>query len=389
MTDVSLETPSRNLRTNADRDAAPKAGTSPDAALADLRIETDGITPGRWEEILDLFADATYDQTATYSGHGWGDDRLSHLVLYRGDSIVAAAQVVVLKVPALPRGLAFVKFGPLWRRKGASADTAILSAVLTALQREYAGARGHMLTVLPPPDPEFLQEWPALLGQAGFRQRREMTDPNRYLVNLSLDHEAQRASLAQKWRYNLNKSAKNDLHFVTGRDEAHVHAFVHLYKEMLGRKDFSDGGSFDAVPKMIARLPEAMRPEIVLGYHNDVATVGAVVAPDRRRLAISVRRHRPPGAGAACRLRPAMAHSRTAKGRRREMVRPRRRGQRRRVAPVQEGPGRQAGPDRRHARRMGLLDRSDRPVRGRHHVRGARGAVIAAPSVRPHRGRLT
>lgn len=275
MTELSLKTPARDNRSTAGRDVAPAADAV--AALADYRVETDAVAPRQWEDIVDLFADATYDQTATFSGHGWGDGRLSNLVLYKGERIVAAAQIVILKIPALPRGLAYVKFGPLWRRKGAAADTSDLSAVLQALQREYAGRRGHMLTVLPPPDPDYLPDWSILLPRTGFQQRRDMADPNRYLVDLSLDHDAQRASLAQKWRYNLNKSAKNELRIVAGRDDADLEAFARLYGEMLARKGFSDGGAFDAVAKMIERLPGAMRPEIVLGYHDEAATVGAVV----------------------------------------------------------------------------------------------------------------
>lgn len=243
----------------------------------DLHVEVDHLSPSGWEETVGLFDDATYDQTHVFAEHNWGGERLSHVTVALDGRLAGAAQAVVLTPPGLARGLAYVKFGPLWRRKGEAPDPVALASILAALQREYAVRRGHMLTLLPPPDAEHGDLWRKLLHEAGFSQRRHMDDPNRYHVNLALDAEQLRASLSQKWRAHLKKASAAALKFTSGRDGAHFSAFSRLHDQMTARKGFSDGDALAAVPKMIARLPEAMRPGIVLAWHHGEPTAGAIV----------------------------------------------------------------------------------------------------------------
>src|SRR5579872_2619209 len=77
-----------------------------------------------WTRVLEVFGDVNLYQTWAYSATRWGSRRLAHVVLKREGQVVAAAQVVVITVPFLPLGLAYVKWGPLWR------DEAALSILL-------------------------------------------------------------------------------------------------------------------------------------------------------------------------------------------------------------------------------------------------------------------
>jgi hypothetical protein len=230
-----------------------------------------------WERLVAGFDDATYDQTNAYAAHLWGQGKLNHLILRRNDTVVAAALVVSLCPPLLERGLAYVKFGPLWRRKNEPVDPDVLSAMLDALRVEFAVRRRLLLTVLPPPDPVHHHDWRACLDAAGFRQRRRLIDPNRYLVDLSIDRDAQYQSLQQKWRYNLNKALA---HRVTMRQAEGIRdfeAFGALYRTMVARKGFMDESSVAVLPDLLSKLPPHLRPRVYLGEHAGRPTVGAVV----------------------------------------------------------------------------------------------------------------
>jgi hypothetical protein len=257
--------------------------------LAREAIGMQGTTPGRygasvvamdpasWERLVAGFGDASYDQTNAYGAHLWGDHRLSHLVLTRDEEVVAAAQVVILQPPLLRRGLAYVKFGPLWLRKDAPAEPQVLEAVLEALKSEYAVRRGLLLTVLPPPHPVEHDRWQSCLDAAGFRRRRQLADPNRYIVDLSIGREAQLRSLQHKWRYNLNKSLVHDVTMRRVDREAGLEAFGALYRSMVARKGFVDQSNIGTLPALLSKLPATMHPRVYVGEHAGRPTVGAVV----------------------------------------------------------------------------------------------------------------
>lgn len=233
------------------------------------------VDPASWEALVSGFDDASYDQTNSYGVHLWGESNVSQLVLRRDDGVVAAAQVVLLRPPLVGRGLAYVKFGPLWRRKGEPADPEVLTAMLEALQAEYAARRGLLLTVLPVPDPVHHEQWRARLDALGFRQRRRMSDPNRYLVDLSIGADAQYKSLQQKWRYNLKKALAHGL--TMRRVEGGLETFGALYGSMVARKRFADHSGIGALDDLRAKLPPTMQPRLYVGEQDGRPTVGAIV----------------------------------------------------------------------------------------------------------------
>jgi hypothetical protein len=253
------------------------AHTSPRGPNAADRYEAtaEPVDPIRWERLVSGFADAAYDQTNAYGAHLWGQRKLDHIVLRRDGAVAAAAQVLLLRTPLFGRGVAYVKFGPLWRRKDSPADPSVLTAMLEALQAEYALRRGLLLTVLPTPDPLHREQWRESLEALGFRQRRRMSDPNRYLVDVSIGREAQHCSLQQKWRYNLNKALAHGLTF--HRLDDGVDTFLALYRAMVARKRFTDHSGVGALADLQATVPDAMRPRVYVGEHDGRPTVGAVI----------------------------------------------------------------------------------------------------------------
>jgi hypothetical protein len=161
-------------------------------------VDVDALSSTAWDEVVAGFADASYEQTACWVDHRWGAGRASHLVVRRDGVPVGAARALILQWPGIRRGIAYVKFGPLWRRHDEPPDPDAYRRCVEALVDEYCTRRGHCLTVLPRVSPEHHAGEGAALRALGFAVRRPMLDPNRYLVDATSMRSGCAAS--DKWR---------------------------------------------------------------------------------------------------------------------------------------------------------------------------------------------
>ena len=192
-----------------------------------------------------------------------------------GGEPVAAALAVVATLPFIHRGVAYVKFGPLWRRRGEPMRPHLLRAALAAVQQQFAIEEHLVLRVMPPVDPEALLQWPLALHEMGFSKHAEMTAPERYLVDLTLSEAEQRASLDAKWRANLNKAAKLDIrevHVASGLGD-----FLALYQTMLARKQFDDRHGVKSLPAFVGAASAGLGVRLVLAFHDGAPVAGSLL----------------------------------------------------------------------------------------------------------------
>lgn len=247
-----------------------------DAAWArDTQIEK--VDGERWDAFAAGFAEAGQEQTSCHNAARWGAERLEHVIVRRGGELLGGAVVILVKLPGLDRGVALTKWGPLWRRLGQPADPSVLRTILEALKQEYAVTRGYYLTALPHAEPEVGEVMLETLDSLDFRPGWSWNHPDRYLVNVHIDPEELRKSLAQKWRYNLNKSAKKDLHIEVADRKTGLDRFMALYDSMMARKQFFDSSTIGTLPALMQSPVEALRPEVILVHHNGKPVAGAVV----------------------------------------------------------------------------------------------------------------
>ena len=92
------------------------------AVQSEWRVEVDRATPEEWSRLLDLFEDANIYQTAAYGSVHWNERNLSRLVLRRDGEAVAIAQFRVVRPTPLKFGIAYLRWGPLWERRGLAPD---------------------------------------------------------------------------------------------------------------------------------------------------------------------------------------------------------------------------------------------------------------------------
>ncbi len=249
-----------------------------DAAASNvIEVLVDERSSGNWDDLIAGFDDLSYDQTAAFSDRRWGADRISQLTLVQGDDVVAGARVALLTQPGFSKGLACLRGGPFWRRRGVAPDGRLYRAAIEAIRAEYCVRRGHHLVVTPRFHPEFSFIEGRMLRDDGFRMLRASPDPSRYFVNLRIDRKRQMESLDQGWRRNLRKSLGHELEITIGDSQADMQRFICLNRSLTRRKRILDQGHALLLPELSRDLPPALRPQVALAYHRGQPVVGAAV----------------------------------------------------------------------------------------------------------------
>jgi len=238
-----------------------------------------------WDRLVTPFLDGCLEQSAAYMAPRWGMDRLCGLLLREvpANEIAAAALAVIFTLPVLSAGLAYVKFGPLWRANSL-ADVAVLRAMLQALKNEFAIHRRLLLRIMPPAEADGADIWSKELERAGFTRSSVPDDDKRYLVNLTLSEAEQRRSLGAKWRSNLVKSQAGPLTFREVEVASGLPDFMTLYRAMHDRKRFVDRHKVHHLGDFAAALTPDFGLRLFMAYENDTPLAGTILAGNGDRL---------------------------------------------------------------------------------------------------------
>jgi hypothetical protein len=216
------------------------------------------------------------EQSFAFAGSRWSKLRAVGLILREEGAAepVAMALGLIATLPVLGIGLAYVKFGPLWRSKNKPADPDVLVAALDALKQEFGVRRRLVVRVLPPADPG--HDWRDALKRANFSFHAALSDRERYLVNLTLSEDEQLTSLGAQWRANLKKASR-ELVIEEPDLASGIPAFVALYKNMLARKRFDDHHGIEDLPAIARQAGKTLGMRLFLARHHGAPVVGSVI----------------------------------------------------------------------------------------------------------------
>ena len=256
--------------------AAPgRRGSVDSPEVRQFKLECRQFSKEEWDSFLTEFQDANLYQTWTYAAVRWGGKNLSHLVLKDGPTVVGAAQVVIVKLPVLGGGLAYVKWGPMWIRRGREADPQVFRELLRALRQKYAVERGFLLRVTPW---EFESaELQPIPGEEGFR-RNASAQQRTAVLDLTYSLEELRGSLTRHWRSNLKRAESNGLEIVEASTEDLLGEFVGLYQQMRARKDAGWIPPIHYLHQIQRELHPGMKAHIALCRHQGQTVAGLAVS---------------------------------------------------------------------------------------------------------------
>ena len=243
-----------------------------------LDVQVDGQTAETWSAILEQFADANIYQTWAYGAVRWGIRNLSHLVIRQDGQVMAAAQLRIVRLPLLPAGLAYLRWGPLVNRVGQTLDPSIVGEMLKWLREEFCQRRGLTLQVIPNTySGETLSDAYEPARHRSF-PHLEITWP-RYrtvLVNLESAAEVIRDRFNPKTRRHLKRAEKNGLTVEMSDQPEASREFLRLYKMMRERKQFETTVDVDEFGQMQLLLAGCARMQTFIA-RKDGAAIGALV----------------------------------------------------------------------------------------------------------------
>jgi lipid II:glycine glycyltransferase (peptidoglycan interpeptide bridge formation enzyme) len=229
-------------------------------------VRVDETERPTWDALIDSFEDATVYQTRSYGEVHWSARQLSHFVLERDGGPVVAAQIRIVRLPLIRRGVAYLRWGPLCRVRGAHLDEDGLRHALEAIRDEYGRRRGLLVRVIPHvfENEPCAEAFRRCLGEAGFAARPDGRKYRTIRLNLEPSLDVLRKGLAQKWRNQLNAAEKNNLDVQEGTGADLYGIFLGLYEDMMGRKRFRTSVDVREFQNIQSDLPDGLKMRILV-----------------------------------------------------------------------------------------------------------------------------
>lgn len=254
-----------------------EANISTTVKLAEgFHCEVDTVDEAAWYEVIERFDDASIYQTWAYDEVRCGRDNISHLLLKKNNEVIAAAQSRIVKVPFLKIGIAYVRWGPLWRRKDIEADPDVFRQAIRALRNEYASRRGLVLRLYPALFHKESSCLAPVLFEEGFTLQPQQKPDQTIILDVSRPLEDLRKGLRSHWRRNLKAAEKNELEVIETSDVRSFQQFVPMYKEMVGRKKFLEPNDIEEFLNIQQRLPDRFKMKIMLARAGGETCAGLI-----------------------------------------------------------------------------------------------------------------
>jgi len=226
--------------------------------------EVDRVDERKWDQLLQEFDDANIYQTWPFAAMTVGGQNMSHLVLKRNGEITAIAVARIAKLPFLKAGIAYVRWGPLWRCGRYEADTENFRQAIRALRNEYACRQGLVLRLVPALFDDDSPAFSAILREEGFSTCSEEIRSRTILLDLRPSLTELRQGLKRNWKRNLKFAEEGKLEITEGTGDELFAAFIEIYKEMVARKKFIEPNDINQFRLMQSRLPEQLKMQIML-----------------------------------------------------------------------------------------------------------------------------
>jgi lipid II:glycine glycyltransferase (peptidoglycan interpeptide bridge formation enzyme) len=226
-------------------------------------VEIDAVDERHWHQILEGFSDANIYQTWSYDEVRAGRNNISHIVLRKDGEVVAATQARLVRLPVIGAGIAYVRWGPLWRRRSLEPNPEAFRQAIRALRNEYACRRGLVLRLRPVLFREDSSDFAPILAEEGYSAGAEA--PDRTLrLDLTRTTEQLRKGMRPHWRRYLKVAEKSNLEVVEGTADAFFEEFIGIYRELVSRKAFAEPNDIREFRSIQDRLPRNLKMKVLL-----------------------------------------------------------------------------------------------------------------------------
>jgi lipid II:glycine glycyltransferase (peptidoglycan interpeptide bridge formation enzyme) len=231
--------------------------------------EFDAVSETEWTQLLQQFDDANIYQTWAYGEVLSGRRNLSHFVLRKDGQAVAIAQVRIARIPVLKVGIAYVFWGPLWRRGESQHPGDAFRQSIRALRNEFVCKRGLTLRVFPQVFSDDPPCFSSALEQEGFSPVGAEFGGRTILMDVKPPLKKLLAGVDAHWRRNLRLAERSGMEVVSGKGDELFESFIQIYREMVARKRFVEPNDINQFRRIQARLPERLKMHRHLSVRRD------------------------------------------------------------------------------------------------------------------------
>ena len=242
-------------------------------------FEIDKIDKDSWHQIIKKFEDANIYQTWSYNEVLYGKKQTSHIVLKKNGQIVSAAQLRIISAPFLAFGIAYIRWGPLWRLSSQETEHQNLIQILRAIYNEYAIRRKLIIRILPllydNSDADFFYK---IFRYEGYIHNQEFQPERTLIIDLNHEIENLRKGLKQKWRNCLNYAERQSCKIHVGTDNNSFTKFVDIYENLVDRKKFMPSVDIYKFRLIQKDLPKSLKMKILLCSSEENFHSGAIIS---------------------------------------------------------------------------------------------------------------
>jgi hypothetical protein len=229
-----------------------------------------------WYEIMSRFQDANLYQAWSYDMVRFGRKGVAHMILRKGDTVVAAAQARIYRLPIIKTGIAYVLWGPMWRMKGEPNEPDVFRQAVRALRNEFSCRKRLVLRVHPLAYRGQHEDLEQIFREEGYRFQEDGRIVRTLILDLGPSIEELRANLDQKWRNCLNRAEKNGLELIAGEEEDLFDEITEIYWEMVRRKGLVELSDISHLKIVQRDLPPTLKLKVILCKLNGQVCAGAI-----------------------------------------------------------------------------------------------------------------
>jgi hypothetical protein len=185
-----------------------------------------------------------------------------------------------VRVPLISSGIAYLRWGPPYKRREGATRPEVLPALLKAIADEYGRRRRLLVRILPNvfrADP-MTAAFETACGEVGFQPGTSVVPYRTIRVDLAPVPEVIRKRLDQKWRNQLNSAERNGLIIREGTGDDLFARFTGIYNELLARKKFETTVDIQEFARIQRALPEPLKMRVLLCEKDGKPLAGLVGA---------------------------------------------------------------------------------------------------------------
>lgn len=241
-----------------------------------LKAYTLKLSETEWNKYLELFDDASVYQTNAFAKYSKGGKNIEHFILKSDNEVISVAMIRIIKIPIIKRGLAYIRWAPLWQKKNNNINIEVFDLALKNLINEYVIKRKFILRII---SGHFFEE------DSDFKRIFEKYSFNLYkgndktvILDLSNDEEKLRANFRKQWRYSLKNTEKLGLTVVQSDTDEAFNLFLSTYKSMHTRKQFKEFIDVESFKYINAELLSEQKMQIFICKHNDMPLSTVVIS---------------------------------------------------------------------------------------------------------------